>query len=185
MVSKHLLVNRADLGVKYYTKLRDMVGPKNFFPTIIPFRHDKYWDSLLKVRLGGREVEIPGNERIETDSKYRNNKAKDVVRRNGGHSKMTHVYINKVQYKVKEEFQDISEPTLINEFTDLPGGDTEIPPRGIILHPPRLLREILNREKQAGGVLRKTLQRLQPGLRTPYQLSHQKSFPGWTNWRNR
>ena len=125
MVAKHLLCNRADLGLKYYEKLRNLVGPENFYPTIIPFEYDKYWDSMVKIKVGGKEVEIPGEDRVDTDSKYRGiKKAKDVMR--NGHNKLTHVFINNLRFKVKDEFQEIEERSVYNKFVDMPGGDIQL-----------------------------------------------------------
>lgn len=121
MVSKHLLVGRPDLSMKYYEKLRNTIGADDFYPTIVPFKHDKYWHEMVKVGLSGdKTVDILSDDRINTDSKYNKNKAKDLMRKYGDHSLLTHVYINGVEYKVKPEFQEIKSKRIFNGFLDLP-----------------------------------------------------------------
>ena len=126
MTTKHLLVGRADLAAKYYEKLRNMVGAENFYPTIIPFEQNKYWNKIVKIDLNGASVEIPSEDRVETDSKYRKNIAQDLTRRNGGHKNLTHVYINNIQYKVKDEFKEIKKISTFNDFSEFPNGDVQL-----------------------------------------------------------
>ena len=118
MVSKHLLVGNGKASEAYYLKLKDLFGAENFYPAIVPFAYDKYYNKMMRVNAGGKVVEIPANDRVITDSKYFKNHAKDLTRR--GHTKLKSVFINKVKYNVKEEFQDIQKVESFHGFSDLP-----------------------------------------------------------------
>lgn len=118
MVSKHLLVGNGKACEAYYLKLKDLFGAENFYPAIIPFAYDKYYNKMMRVNAGGKVVEIPANDRVITDSKYFKNYAKDLARR--GHTKLKSVFINKVKYNVKKEFQDIQKVESFYGFSDLP-----------------------------------------------------------------
>ncbi|MHA1675942.1 MAG: PHP domain-containing protein, partial [Candidatus Njordarchaeales archaeon] len=124
MVAKHLLVNRADLGLKYYEKLRNLVGPDNFYPTILPFKHDKYWNSVVRATVGDIQVDIPPNDRIETD-RYSRARAFELTRKNNRHKELKKVYLNKMGYSVASQYKNIGDAELINEFQYLPGGDIQ------------------------------------------------------------
>ena len=123
MVSKHLLVNRADLGLKYYEKLKT-IFKKNIYPTIIPHGQDKSWNAMVRATIGGKQVEIPAMDRIETDH-YKKSRAIELTRLNNKHRKLEYVYIDKIRYKVSEDKQDIQSAELIKDFRDLPGGDIQ------------------------------------------------------------
>lgn len=124
MVSKHLLVNRADLGLKYYQKLKDVFGAENFFPTIIPQKQDKYWNTLVKIKAGGKIVHIPASDRVKTD-KYDRARAIELTRPNSKHKELKQVFINKMPFKVKKEYQQIESAELENVFQEIPGGDLQ------------------------------------------------------------
>jgi DNA-directed DNA polymerase III PolC len=124
MVSKHLLVGRADLALKYYEKLRNIVGPENFYPSIIPYKQDKYWSTIVKLNLGGKEVLIPANDRVQTDH-YKKATAIELTRRGNRHKKVESVFVNNVKFKVAEKFQEIKSAKLVNDFQNLPGGDAQ------------------------------------------------------------
>lgn len=124
MVSKHLLVGRADLGLKYYEKLRNLVGPENFYPSIIPYKQDKYWSTVVQAQLGDKEVFIPANDRIETDQ-YEKAKAVELTRRGNKHTKVQAVFIDGVRFTLKPENQLIGKTKLLNTYQDLPGGDIQ------------------------------------------------------------
>jgi len=123
MVSKHLLVDRMDLSLKYYRRLKD-IFKENFYPTIFPFKHDKYWNTMVKVKVGDKTVDIPAFDRIETDH-YKSARAIELTRRNNKHKKLIAVYINKIRYSVDKKYQDIVRARLVNDFQDLPGGDIQ------------------------------------------------------------
>ena len=125
MVSKHLLVGRADLSLKYYEKLRNIVGPENFYPSIIPYKQDKYWSTLVRVNLGDNKiVTIPASDRIETDH-YKKATAVELTRRGNRHNQIHAVYIDRIKFNISPEFQMINSAKLINTFQDLPGGDVQ------------------------------------------------------------
>jgi DNA-directed DNA polymerase III PolC len=125
MVSKHLLVGRADLSLKYYEKLRNLVGPDRFFPSIIPYKQDKYWSALAKVTLGeDKTVLIPADSRIETDH-FKNAKAVELTRRGNKHKFLQALYIDNIRFDVQKQYQDIGSAKLINSFQELPGGDIQ------------------------------------------------------------
>jgi DNA-directed DNA polymerase III PolC len=126
MVSKHLLVGRADNGLKYYQRLREIVGPENFYPSILPYKQDKYWSTTVKATLaGGKVVHIPAMDKIETDQKFKDTLAIELTRRGNKHKLLKAVYIDRIRFKVKDEFQEIESAKLINSFQDLPGGDIQ------------------------------------------------------------
>lgn len=119
MVSKHLLVDRPDLSVKYYEKLRNMFGAENFYPTIVPYNHDQYWNAIIEINLGVKKVYIPANDRVETNigSKH---KAIELTYRMTKHKELRAVNINNVRYPVAAGFQNITKAKLLKEFQDLP-----------------------------------------------------------------
>ncbi len=142
MVSKHLLVNTLPCAMKYYSKLRDLVGPENFYPTIIPAKQDKYWNTIVKVELdNGHVVEIPAQDRVEfveihKDSKekpFKRAKAIDLTKWVNRTKKLTAVYLNKIRYPVKEEYQLIKKSEWSNDFQDLPGGDIQTKANNIMI----------------------------------------------------
>jgi DNA polymerase-3 subunit alpha len=132
MVSKHLLVGRADLSLKYYEKLRNLVGPENFYPSIIPYKQDKYWSTVVKANLGGKTVTIPASDRIQTDH-YKRAQAVEITRRGNRHNRIEYVFINNVKFKVKAEYQEIQSAKLLNTFQDLPGGDIQTQANKLII----------------------------------------------------
>lgn len=123
MISKHLLVGRADVGLKYYEKLRNIVGPENFYPSIIPHKQDKYWSTTVKVTVGEdgdeKTVFIPAGDRILTDQKFLDTKAVELTRRSNKHTILKGVFINKVMFRISERYQKIKSAKLINSFQDL------------------------------------------------------------------
>ncbi len=126
MVSKHLLVGRADLGLKYYEKLRNIVGPTNFYPSIVPYRQDKYWSTTVRATLGNdKVVHIPAMDKIETDQNFKDATAIELARRGNKHTFLKSVFINKIKFNVAEQYQEIKSAKLINSFLDLPGGDIQ------------------------------------------------------------
>ncbi len=126
MISKHLLVGRADLGLKYYEKLRNIVGPENFYPSIVPYKQDKYWSTFVKVTLGdGKVVHIPAMDKIETDQKFKDSKAIELTRRGNKHNLLKSVFIDKIKFSVAPAYREIKTAKLINSFQDLPGGDIQ------------------------------------------------------------
>lgn len=132
MITKHLLVNRADIAVEYYKKLKELFGTRLYL-SIIPYKYDKFWESMVEVELsGGKKVHIPAQDRIETDH-YKKASAIELTRRNNKHKKLEHIYINKIRYKVAEEFQEIKKARLLNEFQPLPGGDAQTKANRLIL----------------------------------------------------
>lgn len=133
LITKHLLVDRMDIAYKYYKKVKDIFGDK-YYPSIIPYRYDKYWQSMVEVTLGDDEhkVHIPANDRIETDH-FKKATAKELPRRGNRHKMLEHVYVNKIKYPVKYHLQEIKKATLLNEFQPLPGGDIQTKANKFIL----------------------------------------------------
>lgn len=133
MVAKHLLVSRPDLAMKYYAKLREMVGPENFYPTIIPHQQDQYWNTIVNVELvNGQTVQIPARDRIEfveidkgRERNFKKAHAIDLTKWKQKKKKLVAVYINKIRYSVKEESQEIKSANWLNDFQELPGGDIQ------------------------------------------------------------
>lgn len=132
MITKHLIVNRADLGVKYYERLKEIFQDKLYL-SIVPYSYDKFWESIVEVELeSGKVVHIPANDRIETDH-YKKARAIELTRRNNKHKKLLYVYINKIRYKVSEEDGDIKKAKLLNNFQPLPDGDIQTKANRLIL----------------------------------------------------
>lgn len=133
LITKHLLVDRADIAYKYYKKVKDMFGDK-YYPSIISYQYDKYWQSMVEVTLGddNKIVHIPANDRIETDH-YQKALAKELPRRGNRHKLLKSVYINKIRYPVKYHLQEIKKAKLLNEFQPLPGGDAQTKANKFIL----------------------------------------------------
>lgn len=126
MVSKHLLVGRADIGLKYYDKLRNIVGYDNFYPSIIPYKQDKYWSTTVQATLGNdKVVNIPAMDKIETDQNFKDATAIELARRGNKHTLLKAVFINKIKFNVSKQYQKIKSAKLINSFLDLPGGDIQ------------------------------------------------------------
>lgn len=123
MVSKHLLVNRADLGLQYYQRLLGLFGDR-FYPAIVPYKYDKYWNMMVEVKLNNKTYSIPAQDRVETDH-YEHATAVELTRRGNRHKKLLYIYVNKVRYKVAPEFQDIQSAKAINQFQDMPSGDIQ------------------------------------------------------------
>lgn len=127
MVSKHLLVNRADIGLKYYEKLRSLFKD-NFYPTILPFSHNKYWNAIVKITyFDKKEIQIPAFDRVEIQGENRV-KAIEIVKKleKGNPCLLTHVYINKIKYPVKPSYQEITKAELLNDFQSIPEGDLQL-----------------------------------------------------------
>lgn len=132
MVSKHLLVGRADLALKYYEKLRNIVGPDNFYPSIVPYKQDKYWSTVVRVNLGDKVVTIPAYDRVSTDH-YAKAQAIELTRRGNRHSMLQAVFIDKVKFNVATEYQHIQSAKLLNTFQDMPGGDIQTKANKLII----------------------------------------------------
>lgn len=132
MVTKHLLVNRADLGVKYYQKLKS-IFKENFYLSIVPYKYDQFWESMVEIQLSGNKtIQIPAFDRIETDH-YKKATAIELTRRGNRHKKILHIYINRIKYAVAKEFQDIKKATLLNDFQPMPDGDIQTKANRLIL----------------------------------------------------
>lgn len=132
MVSKHLLVGRADLALKYYEKLRNLVGAQNFYPSIVPYKQDKYWSAVVTAKLGNKTVTIPAYDRIQTDHHY-SVQAIELTRKGNRHKKIQSVFIDKIKFKVAKEYQEIKEAKLSNAFQDFPSGDVQTQANKLIL----------------------------------------------------
>ena len=66
LVSKHLLVDRPDLSMLYYEKLRSIFGAANFYPSLITYSQSKYWSAMVKIVFkNGHSIEIPASDRVE------------------------------------------------------------------------------------------------------------------------
>ena len=127
IVSKHLIVDRADLGLKYYLKLKEMFGD-NFYLSLLPVIQDKYWNAIVKISyVNGKIIEIPINDRVEIKGENRN-KAVDIYRkiRNNQPCTLTHVYVNKIKYPVSPFFQEITKAELSNDFQKISAGDLQL-----------------------------------------------------------
>ena len=135
MISKHLLVDRADLGIKYYEKLRGIFGD-NFYLSVIPYSYNQYWESIVEITLGNeynkKVVQIPAFDRIETDH-YKKARAIEITKRGNKHKKIEYIYINKIRYKVGEDYQNIQKAKLLNDFQPLPTGDVQTKANRLIL----------------------------------------------------
>lgn len=127
MVAKHLVVNRADIGVKYYLKLKELFKD-NFYLSLIPVVQDKFWNALAKITyVNGKTIDIPVNDRVEIKGKQRC-KAVDIVRdlKYGKEVILTHVYINKIKYSVAPFFQEVTKAELSNDFQQINSGDAQL-----------------------------------------------------------
>lgn len=129
MVAKHLLVGRVDLSVKYYLQLKHIFGADRFYPSLILNKYDKYWESLIKIKLKDREIVLNAKDRIDIKELDRSGKWKDTKsnginlnRFTSRDKKLINVYVGGVQYKIKEEFSKIYSCELSNDFQCIPGG---------------------------------------------------------------
>lgn len=124
IITKHIVVGRLDNALAYYRKIKSIFG-KKFYPSIIPYKFDKYWQSMVEVTLSsGNVVYIPAHDRIETET-YKSAKAGELPRRGNRHKYLKNIYINKIRYNVAPEHQQILKASLINKFEELPGGDIQ------------------------------------------------------------
>jgi len=134
MVSKHLLVGRADVGVAYYKRLKEIFGSDRFYPSILPFRHDRFWKTFVKTRLNNKIVNLPAYDRVETNIKGKNRpRVIDLTYSRETNVKLTHLYVNKIKHKIKDDCQDILSTQVINDFDMIPGGDVQIKANRFIL----------------------------------------------------
>jgi len=132
MVSKHLIVNRADLSVKYYEKLKQIFGDRLYL-SIIPYSYDKFWESIVEIELeSGKTVRIPAQDRVETNH-YKNARAIELTRRNNKHKELLYVYLNRIRYKVKDEDKAIKKAKLLNDFQPISDGDIQTKANKLIL----------------------------------------------------
>lgn len=130
IVAKPLLVGRADISVKYYQKLKDIFGDK-FHPSLITYPYDKYWNALVRAEIGGITVDLPVDSMMATD---RFNKAKVAeLAGNHRHSEIKQLTINGVNFNVKPSHNKIGKASIINVFSDLPGGDVNANANKLIL----------------------------------------------------
>jgi DNA-directed DNA polymerase III PolC len=133
LITKHLIVDRMDIALKYYQKVKEIFG-KKYYPSIVPYKYDKYWQSMVEVTLGDDDhvIHIPANDRIETDH-YKKALAKELPRRGNRHKMLEYIYINKIRYPVKYHLQEIKKARLLNEFQPLPSGDIQTKANKFIL----------------------------------------------------
>lgn len=136
MVSKHILVGRADLGFEYYKKLKS-IFKDNLYLSLIPYEYDQYWESIVELTLGDEIygetiVQIPAFDRVETDH-YKKAKAIELTRKSSKHKTLEHIYINKIRYAVDEKFSNIKSAKLLNDFQPLPDGDVQTKANKFIL----------------------------------------------------
>lgn len=116
IVVKHLLVNRPDLAEQYFVKLKDMFGPDKYWPAVVPYKQDKYWQSIVKLKAGGLDIEIPADNKVETN-KWHNAKADELNKR--AHTHLKAIYLNGIRYQVKENYQLMSNVQITNRFESM------------------------------------------------------------------
>jgi len=64
-VQGHLALNRPDIAVKYYEKLRSIVKPGNFIVEVFPHKCDTNWEeSLYLINPDGTEKRLHPNKRL-------------------------------------------------------------------------------------------------------------------------
>jgi DNA-directed DNA polymerase III PolC len=127
MVSKHLTVGRADVGLKYYLKLKELFKD-DFYLSLLPVVQDTFWNAVVKITyVNGKVIEIPANDRVEIKGKNRT-KAVDIVKelKYNKTCNITHIYINKVKYPVQAFFQEIHNAELSNDFQKIGAGDIQL-----------------------------------------------------------
>ena len=56
MVSRHIIAGREDLAEAYYVKLRELVGPDDWFVELSPHICDHYWQNNVKITLANGET---------------------------------------------------------------------------------------------------------------------------------
>jgi len=122
IVTKHLLVDRRDVAEAYFKKLTQMFPSGRYWPSIIPYQQDKYWQNVMKLQAGGVDIEIPALNRVETN-KWNNSRANELSKR--GHKQLKAVYVNNIRYQIKEEFQDISNVEVTSKFQEMRDVQTE------------------------------------------------------------
>jgi len=106
MVAKHLLVNRPDVGVKYYERLKNMVGPGDFYTCVVPLKFDSYWRNEVVVKLRGAdgEFKLDANDIIETNRSSRA-RARYLTDRNTRHTHLIAFCYNRVRYEVNKDVE--------------------------------------------------------------------------------
>jgi DNA-directed DNA polymerase III PolC len=128
MVSKHLIVGRADVGMKYYEKLRTLFNGR-FYPSLLPFVQNKYWNAIVRIKyFDGKVIEIPAFDRVEIEGENRT-RAVEITRKlntYGKPVKLTHVYVNKIKYPVQVQYQDVTKAELLNDFQQIDSGDLQL-----------------------------------------------------------
>lgn len=115
MVAKHLLVNRADVGVKYYERLKYLVPDGDFYCCIIPQVTDRVWKNEVVIKFKGTAgtLRIGANSMIETNySKMA--KGSYLADKNTRHTKLVSFSYNNVLYEVNKEIESAK---LEREFT--------------------------------------------------------------------
>ncbi len=145
IVVKNLLLNLPKVALNYYRRLRGLVGAENFYPSIIPYKQDQYWNEMVeaKVDKDGTEitVQIPARDRVEiTELETKNGKesgrayplssAIDLTRRRNKKKIIDYVYINKIKHKVGKK---LISAKLINSFQSIPVGDVQLKANKYIL----------------------------------------------------
>jgi DNA-directed DNA polymerase III PolC len=125
IITKHLLVGRPDISIKHYEKIKEIFGDK-FYPSIITSNFYKYWDKIVRIKYVDRTIEIPINDRVEIQGKNMA-KAADLLYmiRKENRAILTHVYVNKIKYKIQPQYQEVKRINVINDFKDVSEGDLQ------------------------------------------------------------
>lgn len=126
MVTKHLLVDRADLGLKYFQKLKSLFND-NLYLSIIPYMRDKYQNAIVKIKLNeGKTIELPANSRIILSElkkdkwvSYGRHYATDLIRFKRNKKKLKAITVNHILHKIKDQYQDVQGTELSNEFQNI------------------------------------------------------------------
>lgn len=141
MVSKHLIVKRADLGVKYFEKLLSLFENRLYL-SIVPYCYDKYWSSLVEFKLGEEQhkIRLPINNLVECEEykEYKDSSKNkwvkigktqtiwQLIRFNKTKKRLTAFYMNNIRYSIKKEYQDIISWEQVQDFHSFGDGDIQL-----------------------------------------------------------
>ena len=121
MVTKHLLVDRPDLGAKYFEKLLSLLGDK-YYPAIVPIKYDKHWSSVVEIDFNGKIAQLPIDSMVEVNGvkiEIYSCSIKDMVKYSHRYTQMYSFTQNGVRYQVKKEYQNIRGAKFVNVFQSI------------------------------------------------------------------
>ena len=122
MATRYLLINRPDLAVKYYLKLRDMFKD-NFYVELLPHVCDKKWENGVRLHFADNTSLL-----LRTDSKLDTDYKDDVTAQETYNyaSKVNHVkarYFRKQRVEINKDLVSIER---VKDFVLEESGDVQL-----------------------------------------------------------